>query len=175
MKMKTKYTKHRGGVGCSPSPLRWESDGGKKVASYPSRRLGKRCLIRVQRVIKWYVIFILCINQRLLSHWAISRAWRRLHVFASNSDWFIALFTSVPIGQTTKQLPWFWFYDTRSATALHKTSLKTPIYLGVYLLCWLKLYKGHIWSEKTVPPLNILDSISQTDLGYSLKITWSQT
>ena len=29
-----------------------------------------------------------------------SRAWRRLHAFASNSDWFIALFTSVVIGQS---------------------------------------------------------------------------
>ena len=29
-----------------------------------------------------------------------SRAWRRLHVFASNFDWFIALFTPVVIGQS---------------------------------------------------------------------------
>ena len=29
-----------------------------------------------------------------------SRAWRRLHVFALNSDWFIALFASVVIGQS---------------------------------------------------------------------------
>ena len=29
-----------------------------------------------------------------------SRAWRRLHVIASNSDWFIVLFTSVTIGQS---------------------------------------------------------------------------
>ena len=28
---------------------------------------------------------------------AFSRAWRQLHVFASNSDWFIALFMSVVI------------------------------------------------------------------------------
>ena len=31
---------------------------------------------------------------------AFSRAWRRLLVFASNSDWFIALFTCVVIGQS---------------------------------------------------------------------------
>ena len=31
---------------------------------------------------------------------AFSRAWRRLHVFALSSDWFIALFTSVVIGQS---------------------------------------------------------------------------
>ena len=29
-----------------------------------------------------------------------TRAWRRLHVFASNSDWFIALFTCALIGQS---------------------------------------------------------------------------
>ena len=31
---------------------------------------------------------------------AFSRAWRRLHVFASNSDWLVMLFTSVAIGQS---------------------------------------------------------------------------
>ena len=31
---------------------------------------------------------------------AFSRACRRLHVFDSNSDWLIALFTSVVIGQS---------------------------------------------------------------------------
>ena len=30
---------------------------------------------------------------------AFYRPWRRLHVFASNSDWFIVRFTSVLIGQ----------------------------------------------------------------------------
>ena len=29
-----------------------------------------------------------------------SRAWCRLHAFASNSDWFIALFMCVVIGQS---------------------------------------------------------------------------
>ena len=31
---------------------------------------------------------------------AFSRAWRLSHVFALNSDWFIALFASVMIGQS---------------------------------------------------------------------------
>ena len=31
---------------------------------------------------------------------AFSRAWRQLHVFASSSDWFVVLFTSVSIGQS---------------------------------------------------------------------------
>ena len=31
---------------------------------------------------------------------AFSRAWRQLHVFASNSDWLVVLFTSVAIGQS---------------------------------------------------------------------------
>ena len=30
---------------------------------------------------------------------AFSRAWRRLHEFASDPDWFIALFTSAVLGQ----------------------------------------------------------------------------
>ena len=30
----------------------------------------------------------------------VSRAWRRLHVFASSSDWFIGLVTTVVIGQS---------------------------------------------------------------------------
>ena len=32
--------------------------------------------------------------------YVFSRAWRRLHVFALISDWFIALFTSLMIGQS---------------------------------------------------------------------------
>ena len=31
---------------------------------------------------------------------AFSRAWRRQHIFVSNSDWFIGLSTSVVIGQS---------------------------------------------------------------------------
>ena len=31
---------------------------------------------------------------------AFSRAWRQFHVFASNSDWLVVLFTSVAIGQS---------------------------------------------------------------------------
>ena len=48
-------------------------------------------------------------NEEIIAPWApkpttpfshaFSRAWRQLRVFASNSDWFIALFTSVVIGQ----------------------------------------------------------------------------
>ena len=30
---------------------------------------------------------------------AFSHAWRQLHVFSSNSDWLVVLFTSVAIGQ----------------------------------------------------------------------------
>ena len=36
----------------------------------------------------------------MFSPHAFSRAWRQLHVFASNSDWLVVLFTSVAIGQT---------------------------------------------------------------------------
>ena len=36
----------------------------------------------------------------IVPRWHVfSRAWHRLHVFALDSDWFIALFASVVIGQ----------------------------------------------------------------------------
>ena len=38
-------------------------------------------------------------KSRLQSH-AFSRAWHRLHVSVSSSDWFVVLFTSVVIGQS---------------------------------------------------------------------------
>ena len=38
-------------------------------------------------------------TNRVLPH-AFSRAWRQLHVFASNSDWIVVLFASVAIGQS---------------------------------------------------------------------------
>ena len=38
-------------------------------------------------------------TKRVLPH-AFSRAWCRLHVFALSSDWFIALFASLVIGQS---------------------------------------------------------------------------
>ena len=40
---------------------------------------------------------------------AFSRAWRRLHVFASSSDWFTALFASC---DWSEWLLWFRSYDT---------------------------------------------------------------
>ena len=48
---------------------------------------------------------------------AFSRAQRRLHVFALNSDWFIALFAPVVIGQSNHYFG-FGVYDTRLKTAL---------------------------------------------------------
>ena len=38
----------------------------------------------------------------LTCSYAFSRAWRRLHVFASSSDWFIGLSAFVVIGQSNK-------------------------------------------------------------------------
>ena len=46
---------------------------------------------------------------------AFSRAWCLLQAFASNSDWFILLFTCVVIGQSNY---FFLFYDTQMKTAL---------------------------------------------------------
>ena len=47
---------------------------------------------------------------------AFSRAWRRLHVFALSSDWFIVVSAPVVIGQSN--CFGFGFYDTHLKTAL---------------------------------------------------------
>ena len=52
----------------------------------------------------------------MFSPHAFSRAWRQLHVFASNSDWLVVLFTPVVIGQCDHF--GFGFYDTQLKTAL---------------------------------------------------------
>ena len=49
----------------------------------------------------------------------ISHAWRWLHLFASSSDWFIGLFTTVVIGQVN-------YYDTHMKTALTHTQPAIP-------------------------------------------------
>ena len=60
-----------------------------------------------------------------------SRAWHRLHViFASSSDWFIALFPSVVIGRSDY---WYWFYDTQLEPALPSSTQLQFIYRTVYL------------------------------------------
>ena len=40
------------------------------------------------------------LNPIVFSPHAFSRTWCRLHVFASNSDWLVTLFTSIAIGQS---------------------------------------------------------------------------
>ena len=47
---------------------------------------------------------------------AFSRAWHRLHVFASNCDWFIVYSTLAAIGQSNYF--GFVFFDTQSKNAL---------------------------------------------------------
>ena len=50
----------------------------------------------------------------------VSRAWRPLHVFATNSDWLVVLFSSVAIGQSNyfgfgfTTLSWKPFYHSTS-------------------------------------------------------------
>ena len=53
----------------------------------------KLCQVR-----KWLAVFLP----------DFSRAWRRLHVFASNPDWFITLFACVLIGQSNYFAFGFW-------------------------------------------------------------------
>ena len=66
---------------------------------------------------------------------AFSRAWRRLQVFASSSDWFIGLSASVVIGQSNYSVS-FWFYDTQLKIALKKFFLiiHTPFALNTLKL-----------------------------------------
>ena len=60
-----------------------------------------------------------------------SRAWRRLHVFALNSDWFTALFASVVIGQSN--CFGFGFYDTQLKTALRGGNKKSLHVVQMFL------------------------------------------
>ena len=64
---------------------------------------------------------------------AFSRAWRRLHVPASSSDWFIGLSASVVIGQSDF-FQWSWVFDTRLKTAQH--SLSFVPWLKAYIDCY---------------------------------------
>ena len=48
-----------------------------------------------------------------------SRALSKLQVITRNSDWLIALFSPVVIGQ--RRLLWYWFFDRRLRTALPLT------------------------------------------------------
>ena len=54
----------------------------------------------MSKVICVYIGFALLRSAIAPRSHAFSRALRRLHVFAWNSDWFIALFASVVIGQS---------------------------------------------------------------------------
>ena len=53
---------------------------------------------------------------------AFSRVWRQLHVFVSNSDWLVMLFTSVAIDQSN--------YDTQLETALGSVPTNTEVFLN---------------------------------------------
>ena len=72
----------------------------------------------------WFCITTLCdwltklapLSQPIvLSPHVFSRARRQLHVFASNSDWFVVLFTSLAIGQYNYLVL---VYDTQLETGL---------------------------------------------------------
>ena len=63
---------------------------------------------------------------------AFSRAWRRLRVFASSSDWFVALFESLVIGQSKYHC--FWFYDAHLKTSLISIAVSRLVLLLNFLL-----------------------------------------
>ena len=54
--------------------------------------------------------------------YAFSRAWRRLHVFASSSDWFIGLSASLVIGQSD----YFGFRFTTQGRVVGRTISANP-------------------------------------------------
>ena len=62
----------------------------------------------------------------MFSPHAFSRAWRRLHVFASNSDWLVVLCTSIATGQSN----YFGFGFT--------TLNWKPLYLEISLINWMR-------------------------------------
>ena len=70
---------------------------------------------------------------------AFSRAWRRLHISASNSDRFIALSAS---RDWPERLLWFWFYDTHLIPLCQFSNLHTPVKLTNS--CW-QMQGGCSW------------------------------
>lgn len=68
-----------------------------------------------------------CIELLLLP--AFSRDWRQFHIFASNSDWLVVLFTSVAIGQSN----YFWFYDTQFEAGSYSSRASGQVNLGFLL------------------------------------------
>ena len=56
-----------------------------------------------------------------------SRAWHRLHVFALNSDWFIALFAPVVIGQSN-------YFGFGFTTSIENRSISVTSYLFIFLI-----------------------------------------
>ena len=88
---------------------------------------------------------------------AFSRAWPQLHVFASNSDWFIALFTSVAFGQSISfgfgftALNWKPLYKTLNKINLRISStepcLQPPISRGngmLEVVCYVVPAKDYL-------------------------------
>ena len=71
---------------------------------------------------------------------AFSRAWRQLHVFASSSDWFVVLFTSVAIGQSN----YFGFGFTHSKKKNNRSNDNLP-----YLKFESKPHKWLRWVSLT--------------------------
>ena len=82
----------------------------------------------------------------------ISRAWRRLHIFVSSSDWFIAWFVSVVIGQSDC----FGFGFTTLTRNVPKTTpqvfLPVPCVSTVwcYFVSGIFESSGLLWYERTV-------------------------
>ena len=70
---------------------------------------------------------------------AFSRAWRRLHAFASNSDWFIAFFTCVVIGQSNYF--GFGFRHSNENRSITSNTLLLLIFAGINFRDFQKIAK----------------------------------
>ena len=106
----------------------------------------------------------------MFSPHAFSRAWRQLHVFASNSDWLFVLFTSVAIGQ--RNYFGFGFATLNWKPLYPKKASKLTDWLKPYQLFFLSIrWTVHLRSQAslmaiktaTVPQLHAHGTLRKTE------------
>ena len=92
--------------------------------------------------------------QTTTSHVLASRvllAWHRLHVFASNSDWFIVYICY----DWSEQLLWFWFYNTELETALmHRYATVLCLFLCLVGIAWYSWWRWRCWCSRNCSKQN---------------------
>ena len=96
-----------------------------------------------------------------------SRAWRRLHAFASSSDWFhCAVYVWC---DWSDYLLWFWFYNTQM-----KTARLCYLQYSLDRLVWISLTSiGRSWRPQLSQPCwNEHRCIYQTYWSYHFELFW---